>query len=261
MTERKSSPLAILLATTGSHIVMVFGTLFFSTLAVLSFWVPRRGNVIFYYARWWGRLVLWASGLRPEIQHRTRYEPGCRFIVMSNHQGMYDIPALLGTMPFQTRFMAKSSLFRIPFFGWAMQLGGFVPVDRGDNKRARKAFGSAVDTLGGGISILVFPEETRSADGRLLAFRRGGFLLALKSGLPILPLGISGTHEARPKGSWSTRPGPISIHFGNPIDVAEFGLKGRRELEAEVRRQILELSGVEDSIEPAVDKVEAGKGE
>ncbi len=243
---------------------MVFGTLFFSTLAVLSFWVPRRGNVIFYYARWWGRFVIWGGGLRPEIRHRVEYEPGSRFIVMSNHQGMYDIPALLGTMPFQTRFMAKSSLFRIPFFGWAMQLGGFVPVDRGDNRRARQAFGSAVGTLGEGISVLVFPEETRSPDGRLLAFRRGGFLLALKSGLPILPVGISGTHEARPKGSWSTRPGPIGIRFGEPIDVAEYGLKGRRELEAEVRRQILELSGAEDSTasaDDAVDKVEPGKGE
>ncbi len=157
--------------------------------------------------------------------------------------------------------MAKQSLFRIPFFGWAMSLGGFVPVDRGDRKGGRQAFGSAIDTLGDGVSVLVFPEETRSPDGRLLRFRRGGFLLALKSGLPILPLGISGTHEARPKGSWSTRPGPISIRFGDPIDVTHYGLRERRELEAEVRRQILELSGVEDSIASAVDKVGEGKGE
>lgn len=261
MMDHKTSPFATAIATVSSFLALVFSTLFFAGLSLASFWVPKRGHLIFYFARWWGRSLLWAGGVRAEVSHRVAYDPDCRYVVMPNHQGFYDIPGLLGSVPFQTRFMAKRSLFQIPIFGWAMKVGGFVPVDRGHSKKAREAFGSAIETLGAGVSILIFPEETRSADGRLLAFRRGGFLLALKSGLPILPVGVSGTGDVRPKGKWTTRPGPISIRFGDPIDVAAYGLKNRRELEAEVRRQILELSGVEDSISPVVDKAEAGKGE
>jgi 1-acyl-sn-glycerol-3-phosphate acyltransferase len=155
---------------------------------------------------------------------------------------MYDIPALLASLPQRTQFLAKKSLFRIPFFGWGLRLGAFVPVDREDRRRARESFTAAADRLAAGDSVLVFPEETRSPDGALLPFKKGGFLLALKSGLPIVPVGIRGTFAVRRRGSLKISPSRIEVRYGGPIEVASYGVKQREDLMAEVRRRIAELA-------------------
>ena len=126
---------------------------------------------------------------------------------MANHQSLFDIPALLASLPGETKFLAKSSLFRIPIFGWALSAGGFVPIDRSDRSTARESFAAAIAALARGVSVLIFPEEARSLDGRVLPFQRGGFLLALKSGLPIVPVGIEGAFEVQPRRSFLIRPG------------------------------------------------------
>jgi 1-acyl-sn-glycerol-3-phosphate acyltransferase len=160
---------------------------------------------------------------------------------MSNHQSMYDIPALLASLPVQTRFLAKRSLFKIPIFGWAIALGGFISVDRSDRSRARESFAAAVEQLRLGASTLVFPEGTRSLDGRLSDFERGGFLLALKSGLAIVPVGIHGSLSVRRRGSLVVRPGRIRVRYGRPIEVESFGIRGRAELEGVVRERLADL--------------------
>jgi len=162
---------------------------------------------------------------------------------MANHQSLFDIPVLLATLPGQTRFMAKQGLFRIPIFGWALSAGGFIPVDRQDRSRAKEAFASAVARLQAGASVLVFPEETRSLDGRLLAFQRGGFLLALKSGLPIVPVGIAGTLAVQGKRSFLIHPGEVSVRYGAPIAMTGFDLRQKRELLLIVRDRIAQLAG------------------
>ena len=164
---------------------------------------------------------------------------------MANHQSLFDIPALIVTLPGQTRFLAKRSLFQIPLFGWAIKLGGFVTIDREDGRRAQGAFAVAAKRLAAGKSILVFPEATRSEDGRLLPFKRGGLLLAIKSGLPIVPVGIQGSLQVQPKSRFSIRPMPIRVQYGSPIDVAEYGVRQRKELESEVRQRIAKLAETE----------------
>ena len=159
------------------------------------------------------------------------------------HESLYDIPALLATLPGQTRFLTKRALFRIPLLGWSLRAGGFVTIDRENLGNARDSFSEAVASLREGVSVLVFPEGTRSSTGELLPFKRGGFLLALKSGLPIVPVAVTGSRAVRRKGSYVIHPGRIQVSYGVPITTEGLGVSRRRELSARVRSEILRLSG------------------
>ena len=233
-----------LLATVIGNLVWVGATLFFAALAVTVGWIGPRGRVVSLIARVWSWCVLLASGVRLDVRFRRPLEGG-HYVYVSNHQSMYDIPVLLACLPSRTQFLAKASLFRIPLFGQALRMGGFVPVERGDRVRGREAFEEAVERLAEGNSILVFPEETRSPDGDLLPFKKGGVLLALRSGLPVVPVGVSGTREVRGKGSLLIRPRTVKVRFGRPMDLSDHTIQDRTELTREVRRRVAELAGVE----------------
>jgi 1-acyl-sn-glycerol-3-phosphate acyltransferase len=140
--------------------------------------------------------------------------------------------------------VAKRSLFKIPLFGWALKAGGFISVDRADRSTATQTFASASARLRQGTSMLLFPEGTRSLDDTLLPFQRGGFLLALKSGLPIVPVGVHGSRAIQRRGSFAIRPGTVTVTYGAPIDPAAYGLRRKRELIGEVRRSIAEPAGL-----------------
>ena len=207
--------------------------------------MPPRGQWVFVMARLWSILLLRASLLRVEVRREGALDPGASYVFLANHQSLFDIPALLATVPNQVRMMAKRSLFRVPIFGWALSAGGFIPIDRGgDRSTARQSFSSAIAHIRGGTSILLFPEGTRALTDTLLPFQRGGFLLALKSGLPIVPVGIRGTRAVQRKGVWTIRPGPVVVTYGAPIDCATYGVRRVRELTEEVRRQVAEMAGL-----------------
>jgi 1-acyl-sn-glycerol-3-phosphate acyltransferase len=240
-----------LLATFTGNLFLVIGSIIIGTLAILGSWVPPRGNWVFAMARLWSILLLRASLLRVEVRHPPELpentpgiEPGASYVFLANHQSLFDIPLLLSTVPGQVRMMAKRSLFRVPVFGWALAAGGFIPIDRGDRSTARQSFATAMSHIRDGTSILLFPEGTRSLSETLLPFERGGFLIALKSGLPIVPVGIRGTREVQRRGVWTIRPGTVVIHYGAPIDVAAYGVRRKRELIGEVRRQVAGLAGL-----------------
>jgi 1-acyl-sn-glycerol-3-phosphate acyltransferase len=242
----RPSALRTAVATFTGNLFLILGSFILSILAILVSWVPPRGSWFFGVARIWGTGVLKASGLRPRAVYDPALEPGRGYVFLANHQSLFDIPLLLATSPGQVRMLAKRSLFRIPIFGWGLYAGGFVPVDRGgDRTTARQSFASAVARLQEGTSILLFPEGTRSRTESLLPFERGGFLLAMKSGLPIVPVGIRGTLGVQPRGSFAIRPGPVEVRYGAPISVAEYGIRRKRELVAEVRRQVASLAGLE----------------
>ena len=243
-------------ATFTGNLFLVLGSLLIGSLAILGSWVPPRGNWVFAMARLWSILLLRASLVRVEVRHapdqdNSGLDPGASYVFLANHESLFDIPALLSTVPNQVRMMAKRSLFRVPVFGWALTAGGFIPIDRGgDRSKARESFASAVAHIRGGTSILLFPEGTRSLSGTLLPFQRGGFLLALKSGLPIVPVGIRGTRAIQRKGVWTIRPGTVTVTYGAPIDCAAFGVRRVRELIEEVQRQVAEMAGLELPADP-----------
>ena len=243
------SPLRTLAATITGSLYLVFGTIFFSIVSILVAPIPPRGNWTNRAARMWAKGLLMSSWIRLDVRHapgaQTSAAAGERSIIMANHQSLFDIPALLAAIPGQSRIIAKRSLFRIPIFGWAMALGGFIPVDRKDRSTARDSFASALDKLSRGASVVLFPEETRSLDGRLLPFRRGGFLMALKSGLPIVPVGIQGTLAVQSRRSFLIRPCTVTVRFGDAIPVAGRSIRDLPAVSAEVRGRVAVLAGAE----------------
>jgi 1-acyl-sn-glycerol-3-phosphate acyltransferase len=239
--------LATTFATVTGNTMLVGATIVLGSLATLFGWLPPRGNVVYALGRVWSRLILAASLVRLRSRFEIPLDSRRGYIFMVNHQSMYDIPALMATTPGQGRFMAKRGLFQIPIFGWSLKAGGFIPVDRKDRASGEQTFKAALKCLERGHSLLIFPEETRSRDGALLPFKRGGFLLALKTGFEIVPVGIRGSREARGRGSNVIRPGEIVVHYGAPVDPATFGIRGRRELLATVRERIATLASAPSS--------------
>ncbi len=239
------SVLGTLVATLAGNLYLLFGTIFFASLAVVAGLVDRSGNTTFRIARCWSAGLLAAAGLRVETSLEEGLPHPGPVVYMANHQSLFDIPALLVSLPGQARMLAKRSLFRIPIFGWSLRLGGFIAIDRDNRSSAKESFDAAVARLAAGTSALIFPEGTRSQDGRLLPFQRGGLLLALKSGLPIVPVGIRGTLEAQPARSFVIRPGKVEVAYGQPIPTAGLGVSGRRELAATIQGEVARLARTE----------------
>jgi 1-acyl-sn-glycerol-3-phosphate acyltransferase len=161
---------------------------------------------------------------------------------MANHQSLFDIPAMLAAVPVPVRFLAKRSLFRIPVFGWALGAAGFVPIDRIDRSRAKEAFRLALGSLQEGVAIVVFPEETRSLDGMIRPFSRGGFLMALKARSPIVPVGIHGTLRVRRKGRLLVDPAEVEVAFGDPIDPSLWKVRQVDDLIERVESEVSRLA-------------------
>ncbi len=237
--------LSLLFTVTGNF-YLLFGTIFFTFVTITIGWIPlpRGGRVFFWLARWWSSLLLLSSGVLWRAEWTAPLDRERIYVFLSNHQSLLDIPLLLATLRAPARFLAKRELFNIPVFGWALRSGGFIPVDRG-GKSAGESFRAAAETVRRGGSVLLFPEETRSTDGRLLPFKRGGFLLAQKAGLPMVPVGISGTLLVRPRSSYRIHPGRVHVRYGEPLPPPSAGRGGTAAAIAEVRSRIAELAGVE----------------
>lgn len=240
------------LATFTGNLFLVLETTILAVVTLLVAWIPPRGAWSFAVMRAWSNALLAASLVRVEVQYAPELEPGRSYVFLSNHQSLFDIPVLIATAPGQIRMVAKRSLFQIPLFGWALKAGGFISVDRADRSTATQTFAAASARLHQGTSILLFPEGTRSLDDTLLPFQRGGFLLALKSGLPIVPVGIRGSRAIQRKGSFAIHPGTITVTYGAPIDTAAYGLRRKRELTAEVRHRIAGPAGLQVGAEAEV---------
>jgi len=150
---------------------------------------------------------------------------------MSNHASALDIPLVLVALPGTVVFMAKKELFRIFFFGWSMWAMGCIPVDRSNAAKARRSMDRALEALRAKtISLILYPEGTRSTDGRLLPFKRGVFHIALRSQLPLVPMAICGAIEALPPGAWVLTRTPIRVTIGQPIETKALTDKDRESL-------------------------------
>jgi 1-acyl-sn-glycerol-3-phosphate acyltransferase len=221
-------------------------TMVMALVAVACAAVPGWRGASHRVARRWGRFCLWCAGCPVRTEGLDELDRSGRFVVMANHQSALDIPVLIGVLParWSTVFWAKKSLFRVPFLGWAMTALGHMPVDRINRLSAS---GLVVETAGratGAASVLVFPEETYGSDDRLLSFHRGGFVLAIKTGLPILPVGIRGTRSALPPNGRVLSPCPISVRFGAPIPTADLPISDRERLTEQTRTAVARLAGV-----------------
>jgi 1-acyl-sn-glycerol-3-phosphate acyltransferase len=193
----------------------------------------------------WGRTCIRATGCPVNIEGLDEIDLDRRYVIMANHQSALDIPLLLGVIPahWRTVFWAKMSLFRKPVLGWAMYMLGHMPINRTDRSTAGGMLASSIERARDGRSLLVFPEETYSPDGELLPFQRGGFVLAIKMGLPILPVGVRGTRVALPPDSRLLTRTTLDVRFGSPIPTEDLSVADRARLMELTREVIGRLSG------------------
>jgi 1-acyl-sn-glycerol-3-phosphate acyltransferase len=212
-------------------------TIVLGTLSVTSSVFDRRGHFAHACARAWSWLILATTGVQVEVRGLERLERGRTYVFVSNHQSIYDIPVIFASLPFQLRIIAKQSLGSFPFLGWHLRRTGHLLVDRRKPDHAgilRKWKNLVAD----GLSLIIFPEGTRSADGRVGLFKAGSFLLAIEAQLPIAPVSIDGTRLVMRKGQVMTRPGRVTMTVHAPVLTEGRTPSDARALAEEMRRVV-----------------------
>jgi 1-acyl-sn-glycerol-3-phosphate acyltransferase len=212
-------------------------TIVLGTLSIASSLFEKTGYFAHWCARTWSRLILATTGVRVEVTGLERLEPGRTYVFVANHQSIYDIPILFWSLPYQLRIIAKESLGHFPFLGWHLRRTGHMLVDRQRPDRA-KIFGWASRLTSNGLSLIVFPEGTRSRDGRVARFKGGSFFLALEAGLPIVPISVIGSRHVMLKGRLATYPGGVKLVVHAPIGTRGLAGSDARAFAEQVRAVI-----------------------
>jgi 1-acyl-sn-glycerol-3-phosphate acyltransferase len=195
-------------------------TIVLGAASIVSSLFDRRGHFAHGCARAWSWLILKTTRVRVTVQGLERLQPDTTYVFVSNHQSHYDTPVVFSSLPYQLRIIAKASLARFPVLGWHLRRGGHLFVDRKHPDRAGilRRWRSLVSD---GLSLIIYAEGTRSADGRVARFKAGSFLLAIEAGLPVVPLAIIGTRRVMPKGRLRTEPADVTLVIHDPIQPRE----------------------------------------
>ena len=210
-----------------------------STIALLSTPIDRSGWTFHAMSRTWSRFILFLFGMKVITKGKENVEPSTRYIYISNHASAFDIPATVNGIPDDIRFVLKKELTRIPLWGWALKYGHYITIDRGKARDAVKSLEEAADRMRNGASVILFAEGTRTKDGKLQPFKRGAFTLAVKAGIPIVPVTINNTFRIMRKGSWQIRPSDIELVLSRPVPTTGFsGRDGEQKLMDIVRAEI-----------------------
>ncbi len=219
------------------YAAVTMALVFLASLPVIL--ITGRGDWPMRVARtFWGPSCLRLAGARLEV-HRLAPVPEGPVIFAASHESALDLFAVVAAVPRTVRFLAKRELFRIPIFGWYLSLGGHVEVDRRDHQRAVASLAAAAERVRGGLSLIVFPEGTRSLDRRVHPFKKGPFVIACQAGVPVVPVAVSGSGAVTPKKHIEVHPGVIHVSIGAAVHPAQ--VAGRDELLIEVRRRIIEM--------------------
>jgi 1-acyl-sn-glycerol-3-phosphate acyltransferase len=228
-------------------------TIVLGVVSLASSLFDRTGRFAHGCARLWSRLILVTTGVRVRVEGLEALVPGRTYVFVSNHQSIYDIPVIFWWLPYQLRIIAKESLGSFPFIGWHLRRTGHLLVDRRNPDRAgilRRWRGLVTD----GLSLIIFPEGTRSADGTVGRFKAGSFMLAMEAGLPVVPISSVGTRHVMRKGRLAVAPGDVILSIHPPIDLA--ARAGRPSIE-NARAVALEIR---DIIVRGVERVEQAGG-
>ena len=211
-------------------------TLLCSISAIIaSFLSAERAHAV---ATIWGKISLQLAGGRITVEGAENIPDDSAVIFMANHASNFDITSIYAALPVQFRWLAKKELFDVPIFGTCLKRSGYIPVERSDSRKSLIALKAAAQRVKSGTSIIVFPEGTRSPDGNLLPFKGGGFILAVQSGVPVVPVAIIGTRCINPKGSLTVRSAEVLIRILPPIETAGMKSADRDQLSEDVRQAI-----------------------
>lgn len=215
---------------------LAVSTIFFGVLAILACIFSKR--LAFHCGTAWAFLLCLVNFTFVRIRGRRNLVRGQSYVIMANHQSHFDVLAFYGFWGKQFRWVMKQELRRVPGLGWGCAAVGHIFIDRSDREKAIASLEAARPLLTGGISVLFFPEGSRSRDGRMREFKKGGFMMALQMGLPILPVSIAGSRHVLPGKTLQLLPSVVRIQVHEPIDASLYGLDKRDELMRDVRKVI-----------------------
>lgn len=218
---------------------IILATIVFGTASLIVSFFDNTGTLQIRVARAWARTLLAVSGVHVHVEGLDRIHPSASYVFVANHLSYMDTPVALAHIPAQFRFLAKRGLFRIPFLGTHLSRAGHIPVPREDPRAAVKTLQAAADALQRKkISMLIFPEGGRSHDGILQPFKEGGAYIAIRAGVPVVPLVMIGTREILPLGGGIVLPGAVTLRVLPPIDTSGMTLKERGPLTEKLRELI-----------------------
>jgi 1-acyl-sn-glycerol-3-phosphate acyltransferase len=215
-------------------------TIIFCLWAFLLALIDKNGRLIhLYVARPWAKTILRVCGIKVMVNGQENINARLPRIYMTNHQSYFDIFALLAYLPLDFKFIVKQELMKIPLFGFAMRRAGYIGIERKDPRKAAHSIDEAAKKIKSGASVVIFPEGTRSIDGRLQSLKRGGFKLALKSKCDIVPVTINDSYRIVPKGSLKINKGFFSMYIGKPISTTGYDKRNVTQLMELVKDAIL----------------------
>lgn len=223
-------------------IIIPFATLIVCILAITDTVLLNKSAAHAQrYPRAWGRILLKTAGVTIRVTGMEHLDKQATYVFAGNHSSQFDIYSFQAYFPHDFRWIAKKELFNIPIFGLAMRKVGYIAIDRSRGREALKSLSQAARRISAGSSVLIFPEGTRSRDGRLQPFKSGAILLAIKSGVPVVPIGFNNTASVLPKGKLLPRGGKIVIRIGKPIPTTNFTTKDKQKLAAVLHDRVAEL--------------------
>jgi 1-acyl-sn-glycerol-3-phosphate acyltransferase len=223
--------------------IIIVATIIMGTISLLASLFDPEGRMQHKISQVWSRMLLTVSGVKMRIEGLEHIEPGGRYLFVANHRSLMDVPVLLAHIPLQFRFLAKTGLFRIPFLGTHLRRAGHLPVLKDNPRASLKSMTEAVRLIEEkGLSILLFPEGGRSPE-RLKEFVEGAAYIAIKAGVPAIPVGMIGTREVLPMDSMQIMSGVVELKFGDPIPTADLKLKDRAALTQTLHDRVADLIG------------------
>ena len=237
-------------------------TIVLGTMSIASTLLGGHGHFAHRCAQWWSWLILATTGVRVSVEGLDRLTPGATYVFVANHQSIYDIPVLFASVPFQLRIIAKASLGRFPFLGWHLRRSGHMLVDRRrPDRHGILAWATSLPSRG--LSLIVFPEGTRSRDGLVASFKAGSFFPAVQTGISIVPLSVVGSRHVMRKGELTTRPGDVRLIVHAPIPMtADMAPTPdvMRALAAHVREVVRDVPDVEAAARGMPERRASGGG-
>jgi len=212
--------------------------LVFPPITIVSFF-SKTGNFACILSRMWAWVLLKTTRVKVEVQGREKIDPKRSYMIISNHQSHFDGPALAAKLGLQFRCIAKKELLKIPLFGYSLYAARHIFIDRTNREKAIESIQTGMKRIPSGVSVMCFAEGTRSGIRKINEFKKGGFVAALETGFPILPIAINGSAKVLPKKSIVFQPGPIQIVVGDPIDTADYSRDTLDQLIAKTRDTII----------------------
>lgn len=215
--------------------VFVLTTAAFGSMALLVSLVDKKGNVQHWIARVWARCCVWISASKLTVIGAENLRRHPVAVYASNHTSYMDIPVIFSALPFQFRILAKKELWSIPFIGWYLNRSGQIPIDARNTRAPGSILSAAIRALRAGLPLFVFPEGSRTKDGKLQPFQSGAAFLAIRTQLPIVPMALSGVYELLPIHTHHYYPGELTLRVGEPIETVGMTLRQTAELTARLR--------------------------